>query len=77
MQYMEMMRLVYGHGSSGAGSYLDLSLTGSGAETFVECTPMDTMDFGHVVENEVTTRSLKVNLPNRNLGNFRVEYFCV
>ena len=59
---MEMMRLVYGDGGRGAGSYLELSLTGSGAETSVECTPMDTMDFGHVIENEVTLRSLKVNL---------------
>ena len=62
MQYMEMVRLTYGGDGCGAGSYLELSLSGSGVETSVECTPMDTIDFGHVIENEVTVRSLKVNL---------------
>ena len=70
-----MMRLVYGDGGSGAGSYLELSLTGSGAETSGECTPMDTMDFGHVIENEVTVRSLKVNLPKMVLSSHAKFHF--
>ena len=62
IQYLETVRLVYGDGGHGTGSYLELSLTGSGAETSVECTPMDTMEFGHVIENEMTVRPLKVNI---------------
>lgn len=51
-----MLQLHYG-----AGSYLEVTMTGQGVVPTVECIPAEgLLDYGHVVAGDITTHSLQV-----------------
>ena len=57
MQEHELLQLHYG-----AGSYLEVILTGRGVEPTVECIPAaGLLDYGHVVAGDTATQSLQVH----------------